>query len=194
MSLDPLAYIPPAAPVSAAPKQPEEIRRYQVPLSQDAAALAKMAVIRDKVVSPALTGAGLIYTRSLLAEILQGSPASANGHKNGRWALACRIFFWLRFKVRYVLDPAKKELFQQLPVTVRLGMGDCDDMTGALAALLKASGLRVKARCVKLKPGGPYAHIYPLVAIGPAWIALDATTPNPPGWECRNVGFLDLEL
>ena len=153
-----------------------------------------MALIRDQVVKPGTTGAGLSYTRSVLAEILKGAPATVNGHNAGRWNLVQRIFYWIRGRVRYVLDPSRRELFQQLPVTLKQGLGDCDDFTGALAVLLKAAGFRVKARCIAIRRGGPWVHIYPLVEVGGRWLALDATTNHPPGWEAAHTRTSDLEL
>lgn len=218
-SLDPLAFIPPpllelgkpsAPPPSlrptplsarAAPSPPPRrpiafgtLKGFDVPDNMTGAALQKMRIIRDEVVKPGTTGPGLAYTRAVLGEILKGAPASVNGHNAGKWNLVQRIFYWIRGRVRYVLDPSRRELFQQLPVTLKGGIGDCDDFTGALAVLLKAAGFRVKARCIEVRRGRGWAHIYPLVEIGGRWLALDATTNNPPGWEPAHTRVSDLEL
>ena len=220
--LDPLAFIPPplleprkttasppalpaplrpgplpARPSIHSPRRPVAfgtLRGFDVPGNLSGSALQKMRIIRDEVVRPGTIGPGLPYTRAVLAEILKGAPGTVNGHNAGKWNLVQRVFYWIRGRVRYVLDPSRRELFQQLPVTLKEGMGDCDDFTGALAVLLKAAGFRVKARCIEVIRGRGWAHIYPMVEIGGRWLALDATTNNPPGWEPAHTRVSDLEL
>lgn len=170
------------------------MRVFHTPITRESSAREKMRIIRDQVVKPATTGPGLAQTRAILAEILAGAPKNVNGHTAGRWAMIQRIFHWVRGRVRYVLDPNKKELFQEIQVTLKEGIGDCDDFTGVLGALLKAAGFAVKARCIALKQDGPYVHIFPVVNLNGRWIALDATTPNPPGWSAKFTRHLDLEL
>lgn len=183
---------PNATPAPVPPPKPT-LQGFQIPQNRDGAAAAKMALLRDQVVTPALTET-LPHTRAILAEILRGAPANLNGHAAGRWNMVQRVFYWVRSRVRYVRDPHNnKELFQALGVTLKNGLGDCDDFTGALAALLKACGFRVKARVIAERPG-PFVHIYPLVEIGGKWIALDATTNNPPGWAPRHSRALEMEL
>lgn len=178
---------------AAKPAPKATLQGFQVPQNQDGAAMAKMALIRDYVVTPALSDT-LPHTRAVLAEILRGAPANITGHPAGLWNMVQRIFYWVRSRVRYVRDPRQKELFQALGVTLQNGFGDCDDFTGALAALLKGAGFRVKARVIATRPGGPYVHIYPLVEVAGKWKALDATVNFPPGWESPHTRALELEV
>lgn len=214
---DALAYRPPEIEPTPAPIQPTgqdraainwskkntTVRRDRMEAfdgsgSRDAAAMRKMALIRDRVVTPALTGAELAKTRAILAEILRGAPASANGHRAGRWLILQRIFWWVRSRIRYVLDPSRRELFQAVGVTLANGIGDCDDQTALVATLAKAAGFRVAARVIRLTRDGGYRHIYPVALLegprGAQWVALDTTAPHPPGWEPRHAKKLELEL
>lgn len=176
---------------------------------RDSQARLKVELIRSKVIGPALGPGprGLAFTRGLLAQALNRAPLAVNGHakaKEAGW-----IFEWVRSRLRYVNDPSRAELFQQLPELFGQGIGDCDDYTAALAALLKAAGFRVQARLIELKPGRGWAHIYPRVWI-PAhvlkreggrpvpipgrWVPLDATENHPAGWEAKHTRAMDLEL
>lgn len=183
-----------AAPAATPARRRGRLEAWAVPGNRDGAVKRKMQIIRDEVVKPATTGAGLITTRQILAEILQGKPANVNGHSRGTLGLVVSVFYWFRSRVRYVKDPDKRELFQTLGVTLREGLGDCDDMTSGLASLLKAAGVPVKARCITLRPNGPWAHIYLMAKVGNRWMALDATENFPPGWEARHAREMDLEL
>jgi transglutaminase-like putative cysteine protease len=196
---NPLAYRPPT-PQAAVPLGPLKVdhtttEMYVVSGDRDTQARKKLDLIRRHVIEPALSNGprGMAYTRRLLAQALQRAPHFVNGHHKAREAVW--IFEWVRRQLRYVNDPTRRELFQQLPELFQGGIGDCDDFTAALGALLKAAGFNVKARLIELRPGGGWAHIYPLVELkGRGWVPLDATENHPAGWQARHHRALDLEL
>lgn len=168
----------------------------------DEQARKKVETIRRMVVQPALGEGpnGLAYTRKLLAEILGGAPKKTNGYDQSRTAV--RIFEWVKSRIRYVKDPAGRELFQQLPALIQAGIGDCDDFTAILAALFAAAGIKVRARIIRVKRGGPWAHIYPIAELDGKWRAFDGALPQTldhragkPGFEFQNPAQrLDLEV
>lgn len=89
--------------------------------------------------------------------------------------------------VRYVRDPDDYDFFCTVKHTLEAGMGDCDDYTILIGALLKSLGFRdVRARVISVD-GRRWAHVYNMVAAyrnGGELIALDPTVKDSvPGWE-----------
>lgn len=217
---DPLTYRPPdlqRGPEAGGaerrqPLNPATSKAITVKGDRDSQARLKVELIRSKVIAPALgTGPrGLAFTRGLLAQALNRAPREVNGHAKAKEALW--IFEWVRNRLRYVNDPGRAELFQQLPELFQTGIGDCDDFTAAIGAMLMAAGFKVQARLIELKPGKGWAHIYPRVwipqhfrkppqgstaapvRIAAQWVALDATENKPAGWEAKHSRHMDLEF
>jgi transglutaminase-like putative cysteine protease len=169
----------------------------------DEQARKKVETIRRMVVQPALGPGphGLANTRKILAEILGGTPKKAvNGYEQSRTAV--RIFEWVKSRIRYVKDPTGRELFQQIPALLQAGIGDCDDFTAIIAALFAAAGIKVRARIIKVKRGGPWAHIYPVAELDGKWRAFDGALPQALDQRAGKAGFeypnpaqrLDLEV
>jgi len=97
------------------------------------------------------------------------------------------IWNFVVMNIRYTGDQHGEDTYQTLRATLEAGAGDCDDMTIAFAALLKAVGFEeVIARIISLD-GRAWAHVYPLVLIPKrGWTALDATEKGKlPGWEFK---------
>ena len=97
------------------------------------------------------------------------------------------LWNFLVLNVRYTSDQDGEDTYQTLRATLEAGAGDCDDMTIALAVLLKSVGFsEVVARIISLD-GRSWAHVYPLVHIPRVgWVALDATEMGKPmGWEFK---------
>jgi len=186
----------PAKPEAPAPtKAVQTTKTVRIHGTNDGEAAAKVALLRDQVVKPALGDGprGMANTRALLAEALGGAPKGANGHNKS--AEAVRIFEWVRSRVRYVNDPTGRELFQQLPELMKDGIGDCEDFTGLLTALFTAAGIQVKARIIQIPRKRGWAHIYPVALLAGKWRAFDATENNRPGWEYpQATKSMDLEV
>ena len=107
------------------------------------------------------------------------------------------IFDYVQTVLHYVDDPSEIELIKSpllLDDSVSANgyfMGDCDDASGYLAALLKSVGYQLQL--VVVAPEGAdtydYRHIFVRVWLPRAqeWIALDATAKGKPiGWEVPN--------
>jgi len=158
---------------------------------------AKVKLLIQRVIQPALRE-NLPWTRNLLSEILRGAPGGTNGHdKRG---LALRVFEFVRYRLRYVNDPTGREMFTALPVLWKRGLGDCDDFSALLAALLMAAGIKVKLRVIRTPKAGGWSHIYPMAWLPgrgntpPEWRALDATVSAPAGWEATRADLFDTEV
>jgi transglutaminase-like putative cysteine protease len=107
------------------------------------------------------------------------------------------IFEFVQGSLHYVDDPSDIELLKN-PVLIDQSvtsqgyfMGDCDDASGYLAALLKSVGYSVALVIVTPvnAPGFDYRHIFVRVWLPKAgqWMSLDATAKAyPMGWEVPN--------
>ncbi len=66
-------------------------------------------------------------------------------------------------------------------------VSNCDDFTITLGALLMAVGFPVRSKTIQTKSSRDFNHIYLQVGLPPTkptrWKSLDASTPNPAGWE-----------
>ena len=100
------------------------------------------------------------------------------------------IFNWVRENIMYVRDPAGIEQFRKPIRTVQQGMGDCDDMSILICAMLSSIGHILVLRVIGVESDEP-EHIYPLDLIPPVdlqnarAIALDATRSEPMGWQVK---------
>lgn len=96
------------------------------------------------------------------------------------------VFEWVRSNIRYTRDPEGLELFRKPLRTIQLGLADCDDMSILICALLGTIGHTLLLRVIGVTSNEP-EHIYPVDLLPPGnpdhAIALDATRPEPMGWE-----------
>jgi len=96
------------------------------------------------------------------------------------------VFEWVRSNIRYTRDPEGLELFRKPIRTVQLKIADCDDMSILICALLGTIGHTLLLRIIGVSSNEP-EHIYPVDLLPPGnatySIALDATRPEPMGWE-----------
>lgn len=123
--------------------------------------------------------------------ILDGIPEKAEG------AEVSAIFDYVVSTLHYVDDPSDVELLKNpsyIDDSVASNgyfMGDCDDASGYLAALLKSVGYPVQFVIVTPDnaDGFDYRHIFCRVWLNQAgaWLSLDATAKAyPMGWEVPN--------
>ncbi|MBS1766004.1 MAG: transglutaminase domain-containing protein [Acidobacteria bacterium] len=159
---------------------PGVVRSYTLLGGNDAETDQKIGILIDRIIKPYLTRK-LGWTRALLSEILAGAPRKVNGHAKALEAV--RIFEWIRSRIRYVNDPHGQELFTELELMLKRGMGDCDDMAAFLVTLFLAAGIPAKLRVIKTKKSKGWAHIYPVAYVDTKWRAFDATERQPAGWE-----------
>jgi Transglutaminase-like superfamily len=91
------------------------------------------------------------------------------------------IYNWVRANVRFTRDVRGKETLHAAREIIRLGIGDCDDFTILICALAASVGFKCRIVTVSADPRAPeiFSHVYPELAVGGRWIALDAARRNP---------------
>lgn len=119
---------------------------------------------------------------SILDPVIRDQAAYAiSGCPKGDKRCQCAaLLTWVNRRVQYVPDPSGIELLHDPRLMARAiaegrrVYGDCDDMSGYLAALLKSVGLQPRLRAVAYS-NRPLSHVYvccegaPLDATRDAW-------------------------
>lgn len=86
-----------------------------------------------------------------------------------RFELIYYIFLYIVHNLRYELDPPNIELVKSPKHTIlgNSNYGDCDDLSVALATLLKSAGFNVWFRCVawKKETGKAFTHVFVMVEL-----------------------------
>jgi transglutaminase-like putative cysteine protease len=89
-------------------------------------------------------------------------------------------------------QPEEEETFRSPLVTLRLGLGDCDDQAVCVAALAQAAGL--DAHIASLRDAeGEIAHVATQIRVGGAWLWAETTIAAELG-EHPHAAALRLEL
>lgn len=146
----------------------------------------KSATLDDRIsnlISEIQDGKRDVRIRRLAADILREYSVPARDWK----AETTAVFHWVRQNIRYTRDPTGVELFQKPRRTVELGIADCDDLSILICSLLGSIGHVMQLRTIGITERGQAEHIYPLDLLPPSnpteYIALDASRPEPMGWE-----------
>lgn len=98
------------------------------------------------------------------------------------------IHAWVKQNIKYVRDVADVETVQTPDVTLRDRVGDCDDHSVLMAALLQSVGHRARFVAVRFVVGAPFAHVFTETDVGPYWRAAETTEDHPFGWYPPAVG------
>ncbi len=98
------------------------------------------------------------------------------------------IHAFVRDGIRYTSDIAGVETLQTPKATLEMGVGDCDDKSLLLAALLGAIGKKTRFVAIGMK-GGPLSHVLTEVRYGKAgkWLPLETIRPVEVGWSPPDV-------
>jgi hypothetical protein len=94
------------------------------------------------------------------------------------------IFYWVRNHVRYTRDTHNIDVFQHPLRTLQLGIGDCDDVSSLLGAILLAAGYGVVFRVIRTTQSNDWDHIFVIVEIprsGHMVLPITAVVPKR-GW------------
>lgn len=92
------------------------------------------------------------------------------------------VFEFVRDRIRYVKDIYGVETLSTPDKTLEGMIGDCDDQTTLLAAMLEAIGYPTRF-VIAGYSGRDFEHVYLQVWIQGHWISLDPTEHHPLGWE-----------
>lgn len=93
------------------------------------------------------------------------------------------IFKFVQENIRYTLDINNVETLQFPENTLEFGYGDCDDMATLLASMLESIGHPSRFAAMSFGLPDEFDHVLVQTLIGTRWVTLDATEPNPMGWE-----------
>jgi hypothetical protein len=91
------------------------------------------------------------------------------------------IYEAVRRNLRFTRDIRGKETLHSARELVRLRMGDCDDYTILMCALLESVGLRTHIVTVANDDRDPqtFTHVFPEVFVNGRWVAVDAARKKP---------------
>ena len=89
---------------------------------------------------------------------------------------------FVRDSIRYVRDVVGVETLATPSVTLRRGVGDCDDQTALLGALVESVGYPTRLVMAAYQQPGVWEHIYLQAPCGGQWYDLDATEHYPMGY------------
>ena len=93
-----------------------------------------------------------------------------------------RVYDWVDSEIRFVKDVHGVETLQTPERTIELGVGDCDDQSILLSALLESIGHATRFVALGFQPGA-FSHVLTETKIGPNWLSLETTVPGAyPGW------------
>lgn len=93
---------------------------------------------------------------------------------------------FVRDAIRYTGDIRGVETLQTPKATLELGVGDCDDKSLLLAALLLAINLPARFVAIGMN-GGDLSHVLVEVRYGKGWMPLETIRPVAAGWYPPNV-------
>jgi transglutaminase-like putative cysteine protease len=94
---------------------------------------------------------------------------------------------FVRDCIRYTNDPIDLELVRDPRTILEMGVGDCDDKSILLIALLRCIGRPGRFVAVQLRGLSGYSHVYPETPLGHRWVAMETIKPVALGWAPDNV-------
>lgn len=92
------------------------------------------------------------------------------------------LFDWVRDSVRYVRDVHALETLSDPAITLARRLGDCDDQSTLLAAMLESVGYPTRFVIGAFAAPGAWDHVWMQVFAGGQWIDADPTEHQPLGW------------
>jgi transglutaminase-like putative cysteine protease len=134
--------------------------------------------------SLAITGSKSLTVREAALGVLKQSGVRPRDYAGEIRAL----FQYARDRIRYTRDIVGVETLQTPDYTLRQGVGDCDDKSTLLAALLMSVGhpATLEFRAIGTGPPDPntFRHVYVVANLQGQRIPLDPTNQNQgAGWE-----------
>lgn len=93
------------------------------------------------------------------------------------------IFNFVRDSIRYQRDVCGVETLCTPEMTLQRGVGDCDDKTALLCALLESVGYPTRLVMAAYTEPGKYEHVYCDVFLCGDWVSADPTERKPLGYS-----------
>ncbi len=103
-----------------------------------------------------------------------------SGHKNFA-GQAKAIHAFVQSNIQFVKDINRVETLATPTKTLEFRKGDCDDQAVLVASLLESIGHPTRFVAIKLKPFGPYVHVFTETLINGKWLAMETSEPWPAG-------------
>ena len=97
------------------------------------------------------------------------------------------VFNYVRDHIRYTRDVLDVETLSTPEITLATRLGDCDDQSTLLAALLESVGYQTRFVIEGYQAPGHFDHVYLQCLVNGEWIAMDATESHCMGWSPANV-------
>lgn len=105
---------------------------------------------------------------------------NVRGHKNFG-AQVRAVHRWVQENIQYVKDVNGVETLATPTHTLEYLKGDCDDQAVLIASLLESIGHPTRFVAIRLKPFGPYVHVFTETKVGAKWYAVETTEKWPAG-------------
>ncbi len=90
---------------------------------------------------------------------------------------------YVRDAIRYTNDPLGMELLRTPRAALEDGIGDCDDKSTLLAALLRAIGRPSRFVAMALNGSASYSHVLVQTPWSQGWMTLETIKPVQAGWS-----------
>lgn len=116
--------------------------------------------------------------RQLALELVEDTP----GHKNFGEQVR-RIHSYVRNNIAYVKDVNGVETVSTPERTIQNRAGDCDDQAVLVASLLESIGHPTRFVAIKMRPLGPYVHVFTETLVGRRWLPVETTEDWPIGFH-----------
>ena len=103
------------------------------------------------------------------------------------WAEVNALQSWVRDNIRFQRDPEAFELVQTPEKTLEYGIGDCDDKSTLLAALLESMGHPAQFIAIGFD-GEQHSHVLVRTKVGETWMPAETILPGVAvGWWPQGV-------
>jgi transglutaminase-like putative cysteine protease len=89
---------------------------------------------------------------------------------------------FVRDNIRYTSDIRQVELLQTPQATLEMGVGDCDDKSTLLSALLESIGFKTRFIAIAMPGSKVLSHVLVQVKLGQKWIWLETIKNVEAGW------------
>ena len=105
------------------------------------------------------------------------------------------VFRFIKNNVRFTEEPG--EIFQDSSTSLKLGIGDCDDMVILASSLMYHLAFPLRIRVVGTKGDQDFSHVYLLVGTPKnnpqKWISFDPSVDRPLGWDIQSEKKITME-
>lgn len=102
------------------------------------------------------------------------------GHKNFADQVRA-IHAYVQDNIQFVKDVNGVETLATPIKTLEFRKGDCDDQAVLVATLLESIGHPTRFVAIKVKPFGPFVHVFAETKIGTRWIPVETSEQWPVG-------------